>query len=444
MDKDGYQIVFSGKILPGHDADAAKRNMATLYKTGVGSIERLFNGAPHILKKDLDRASALKYQNALRKAGVECDIKNGRDEDEPIVLELVGAGFHKDPHGRPSGAASRSDATAPPEPSQTETGSSAGAAASRYGYAPNKALQGRIYVPPKRKKRTALTLVWWIIGLLFISGVAAGLYSLYTDFTTQTKEMIKNGSAINPARNITEFIHKQEELLGPGQTTEVIDIDSTQTGLFGQSLRVLASLAVTHFENTGEKTDDVSMLLDDYGRQVNVITRAQLTAHFASRAIFLKITAQGPEVFLYVNKSSLSNRGYWLVFHQSWDSEDTGWFEAMITEKPPVESPYHQSGNTTEPTAADKPDSSHYNNHDDLPGYKGLATEAPAPPDTGSLNYVNTEPQSHMRRDLSGTSSRGRPRVMEGMSEQARREYSKGAMERPAPHEEMPTNNPKQ
>ena len=70
-----YQLVFNGTISDGHKVDQVKRNLASLFKTDAAKIDRLFANVPIVVKRDVDYDGALKYQQALRKAGAICQVE---------------------------------------------------------------------------------------------------------------------------------------------------------------------------------------------------------------------------------------------------------------------------------------------------------------------------------------------------------------------------------
>lgn len=75
MSERRYRIVFDGALLPGVDLNTAKLNLAALFKSDVSTIERLFNGRPVALKRDLSEADAQTYLQALQNTGVDARIE---------------------------------------------------------------------------------------------------------------------------------------------------------------------------------------------------------------------------------------------------------------------------------------------------------------------------------------------------------------------------------
>jgi len=71
-----YEIVFSGQLQAGFDAQQVRANLCQLFKTDAARIEALFSAGRTVLKKGLDQASAEKYRAALQRAGVLVEVIN--------------------------------------------------------------------------------------------------------------------------------------------------------------------------------------------------------------------------------------------------------------------------------------------------------------------------------------------------------------------------------
>lgn len=70
-----FELIYNGSIAKGFEPEQVKQNVAQLYKTEVSKVERLFSGELVVIKTDLDRETALKYQAAMKKAGAEVAIR---------------------------------------------------------------------------------------------------------------------------------------------------------------------------------------------------------------------------------------------------------------------------------------------------------------------------------------------------------------------------------
>lgn len=69
-----FDIIFRGDIMPGHQLPDVKKKLAQLFKADEKKINALFSGAAIPLKKNLEKASAEKYQTVLRQAGADVQI----------------------------------------------------------------------------------------------------------------------------------------------------------------------------------------------------------------------------------------------------------------------------------------------------------------------------------------------------------------------------------
>lgn len=80
MSENRFKIIFDGTLLPGVDIATAKLNLATLYKSEISAVERLFCGQPVTLKRELSHADAQAYLHALKNTGIDARI-----EPEPSI-----------------------------------------------------------------------------------------------------------------------------------------------------------------------------------------------------------------------------------------------------------------------------------------------------------------------------------------------------------------------
>lgn len=71
-----FSVVFSGQIALGRNADEVRANVARLFRiTDEMKLGRLFSGNPVVVKAGLDVQQAKKYQQALRQAGSDCELR---------------------------------------------------------------------------------------------------------------------------------------------------------------------------------------------------------------------------------------------------------------------------------------------------------------------------------------------------------------------------------
>ena len=84
---DQYQLVFTGTIAAGRKLPEVKRNLARLFKINDTKVEQMFNSLPVVVKRQVDYDRALKYQQALRKAGAICQVEEVTHFTELAAME---------------------------------------------------------------------------------------------------------------------------------------------------------------------------------------------------------------------------------------------------------------------------------------------------------------------------------------------------------------------
>jgi len=97
-DKDQYKIVFDGRILEGHNRDDVKNRLIRLLKSDSKTIEQFLFEAPAVIKRNIDYPTASKYKEALRGAGISCQIERIENADVDVLPPpLTAAGPGSDP-----------------------------------------------------------------------------------------------------------------------------------------------------------------------------------------------------------------------------------------------------------------------------------------------------------------------------------------------------------
>ena len=76
MAEGSYQVIFSGRIIDGAELDMVKHNVARVFNLDAERVEKLFCGRRLILKKQIDQATAEKYQTTMQRAGALCEVEN--------------------------------------------------------------------------------------------------------------------------------------------------------------------------------------------------------------------------------------------------------------------------------------------------------------------------------------------------------------------------------
>jgi hypothetical protein len=69
-----YEVAFSGQISEGADLDDVKAKVAKMFNADDAKLALLFSGKRVVIKKNIDQATAAKYQSALGRADAQCEI----------------------------------------------------------------------------------------------------------------------------------------------------------------------------------------------------------------------------------------------------------------------------------------------------------------------------------------------------------------------------------
>ncbi len=69
-----YKLIFEGKIQPGFAENTVRKNLQALFKVENSKMQRLFSGAPVVVRKNLPEDKIRQYEKALIKAGAACRI----------------------------------------------------------------------------------------------------------------------------------------------------------------------------------------------------------------------------------------------------------------------------------------------------------------------------------------------------------------------------------
>ena len=74
MSEQHHHVVFKGQISDDANVDTVKQKLAALFKINIAQAEAMLGGKPIYIKKNVDLATAKKYQAAMQKAGAVADI----------------------------------------------------------------------------------------------------------------------------------------------------------------------------------------------------------------------------------------------------------------------------------------------------------------------------------------------------------------------------------
>ena len=74
MSDELFEVAFSGQISDGAEPGEVKAKVGKMFNADDVKLAQLFSGRRVVIKKNIDRATATKYQTALNRAGAECEI----------------------------------------------------------------------------------------------------------------------------------------------------------------------------------------------------------------------------------------------------------------------------------------------------------------------------------------------------------------------------------
>jgi hypothetical protein len=69
-----FEVAFFGQVSAGADPQEVKAKVGKIFNADDAKLAQLFSGKRIVIKKNVDQATAAKYQTALNRAGAECEI----------------------------------------------------------------------------------------------------------------------------------------------------------------------------------------------------------------------------------------------------------------------------------------------------------------------------------------------------------------------------------
>jgi len=69
-----FEVAFCGQISDGANLDEVKVRVGKMFKADDARLAQLFSGKRIVIKKNIDQATAAKYETALNRAGAECEV----------------------------------------------------------------------------------------------------------------------------------------------------------------------------------------------------------------------------------------------------------------------------------------------------------------------------------------------------------------------------------
>lgn len=116
-----YNIYFAGQLLEGQELGIVRSKLAKVFNADEQTMDKLFSGKAQLLKRDCDKDTALKYKQAIERAGAQPVVKVVEDTPAPAAATQSNA-------ARPLSAAEKIAALAA-APDETRYATSAGAPA---------------------------------------------------------------------------------------------------------------------------------------------------------------------------------------------------------------------------------------------------------------------------------------------------------------------------
>ena len=113
-----YRVVLRG-IEPGKDPDLALQSLAVLSKTGVDALRRHLGSGNLVIKRSVDRETAVRYQTAIRQSGWLCAVELEVAAEASATGVQMLADSASEHNASPSAAAAATTAL-PPAPAQTQ------------------------------------------------------------------------------------------------------------------------------------------------------------------------------------------------------------------------------------------------------------------------------------------------------------------------------------
>ena len=80
-----YNIYFAGQLLAGHDLASVRGRLGCLFNADDATLDKLFSGKAQLVKRNCDKATDIKYQKAMEKAGALPLIKAAAEPASPAA-----------------------------------------------------------------------------------------------------------------------------------------------------------------------------------------------------------------------------------------------------------------------------------------------------------------------------------------------------------------------
>lgn len=70
-----YNVYFAGQVMDGYDPHSVRDKLAKMFNADQQTLDKLFSGKTQLIKRDCDKATALKFKEAMERAGAQPTIK---------------------------------------------------------------------------------------------------------------------------------------------------------------------------------------------------------------------------------------------------------------------------------------------------------------------------------------------------------------------------------
>lgn len=118
-----HQVVFTGRLKPGVNAEQAARDFAAVFKLPEEKAWRLIlDGGEHVLKREVDDSNAERYREVLEEIGLEVRVEpagtplgGGEPAAEALAADETGGGADTPPSAAAAPRAASTNPYAPPQ-----------------------------------------------------------------------------------------------------------------------------------------------------------------------------------------------------------------------------------------------------------------------------------------------------------------------------------------
>jgi len=83
-----YHIYYSGEVLEGHNVASVRTKLGKLFNADAITLDKLFSGTRQAVKRNCDKATALKYKQAMENAGAK-PVITAAQESTPAATTSV-------------------------------------------------------------------------------------------------------------------------------------------------------------------------------------------------------------------------------------------------------------------------------------------------------------------------------------------------------------------